>query len=457
MDWFNELTAKLPRRNDAEPPGLREQIVAELRDHLECDFRREMITASDEQAAWQRVHNKFGNPAEVALRLWLDAMKGKLIMQKLSLAFSAVLACICFAMVGLVWNMMDTQAEMQKQTLAQIQNLIASFPEKENQNDNTKYSGDWRDLSIKLIPDNKVDGEGADKIFGVNVYSTSASPKYQTVFQMKPGETHQLGMMPPGDYSVTVTSPWDEQFNKQLFLGPGRISELEIIVPVKEYKEVDIDFQLILPEGMKLEKEDRLWTRFLFETKPRQVKDAAWGFNHSLLIVKFDHKGNVVEVLENDTQSSSKYHSIKSLIDGHLKYRRGIYTLTAFCVEAKVSDNSIHSPKLQPSKFSGVHKFAVTDRLVKRFQANSFFSASHLFYSSGMGSDSNWPVAPTFFLQDKQTGKVTISIPEEMKFDRNVEGNFSNPTCPLYFDHGQSMIFMNGSGGGGFGGGGGFF
>ena len=38
MDWFSELTAKLPRRNAAEPEGLREQIVAELQDHLECDF-----------------------------------------------------------------------------------------------------------------------------------------------------------------------------------------------------------------------------------------------------------------------------------------------------------------------------------------------------------------------------------------------------------------------------------
>jgi putative hemolysin len=70
----NELSARLPPARDDEPPSLRQDIIDELADHLACAKRREMLTTNDEARAEQRVLDKFGDPREVARKLWFLAM-----------------------------------------------------------------------------------------------------------------------------------------------------------------------------------------------------------------------------------------------------------------------------------------------------------------------------------------------------------------------------------------------
>ena len=55
----------------------------ELADHLACAYRRELLRGADPATARQRVLERFGDPAAVARRLWLDAMRGRIMSQRI--------------------------------------------------------------------------------------------------------------------------------------------------------------------------------------------------------------------------------------------------------------------------------------------------------------------------------------------------------------------------------------
>ena len=65
MEFGEFLTNRLPPARDDEPPGLREDIVAELADHLNCSLQRELLNGGDPETARARTIETFGNPAAV--------------------------------------------------------------------------------------------------------------------------------------------------------------------------------------------------------------------------------------------------------------------------------------------------------------------------------------------------------------------------------------------------------
>ena len=91
-----DLSAKLPPPHDEEPPQLRSDILDELKDHLNCatdrERRRLQVNGqpADSVTVWQSVIDRFGDPASVARRLWFDAMKGRLMTQRVMLGAVAV-------------------------------------------------------------------------------------------------------------------------------------------------------------------------------------------------------------------------------------------------------------------------------------------------------------------------------------------------------------------------------
>ena len=67
MDFRDALSADLPAPRDDEPDSLRDDILDELADHLACAYRRELLRGADPRPARQRVLERFGDPAAVAL------------------------------------------------------------------------------------------------------------------------------------------------------------------------------------------------------------------------------------------------------------------------------------------------------------------------------------------------------------------------------------------------------
>src|SRR3954465_4826694 len=103
MDFRDGLSTELPTPRDDEPAGLRDDILDELADHLACMYRRELLRGADATSAKSRVLEQFGDPAAVARRLWVEAMKGKVMSQRILLSCCIFLTLISLALAGLMW------------------------------------------------------------------------------------------------------------------------------------------------------------------------------------------------------------------------------------------------------------------------------------------------------------------------------------------------------------------
>jgi len=139
MDYREGLSAELPAPRDDEPGGLRDDILDELTDHLACAFRRELLRGADTATARQRVLERFGDPAALAGRLWFDAMKGKIMSQRILVVYCIVLTVISLSLAFMMWNQavhaqrlaaiaqaemaeqMHRAQEVQQQTVAALQ------------------------------------------------------------------------------------------------------------------------------------------------------------------------------------------------------------------------------------------------------------------------------------------------------------------------------------------------
>ena len=97
-----DLLARLPPPDDDEPAGLRSDIADELSDHLSCAVAREALAGTAHDAIRSRVLARFGSPAAVAARLWWDAQKGRLVMQRLTLGTAAVSVVLSLVAVGAI-------------------------------------------------------------------------------------------------------------------------------------------------------------------------------------------------------------------------------------------------------------------------------------------------------------------------------------------------------------------
>ncbi len=90
MNWLDNIAAELPAPRVDEPPELRRRIVAEIADHLQLAFVRELHLTRDETKAREKVLARFGDPRRIARKLWFEAMQETIMSQRLMLASSAV-------------------------------------------------------------------------------------------------------------------------------------------------------------------------------------------------------------------------------------------------------------------------------------------------------------------------------------------------------------------------------
>jgi hypothetical protein len=105
MDFRDTALTLLPPPRDDEPASLRQDILDELSDHVVCAHNRELLRGVDSSVARQRVLERFGDPAAVARRLWFDAMKGKIMAQRVLIATCLVVMLASLSLVGMIWHL----------------------------------------------------------------------------------------------------------------------------------------------------------------------------------------------------------------------------------------------------------------------------------------------------------------------------------------------------------------
>jgi hypothetical protein len=128
MTWPPDIADELPARRDDEPSSLRQDIADELADHLQCSFSRELHFTPEEASARRNVFDRFGDPRRVARDLWFDAMKEKLMSQRLNLVFSSLMAVACLGALGLMTLMLRDSREVNAAILEKLAALTAPHP-----------------------------------------------------------------------------------------------------------------------------------------------------------------------------------------------------------------------------------------------------------------------------------------------------------------------------------------
>jgi hypothetical protein len=214
MDFRDATSADLPAPRDDEPTGLRQDILDELADHLACSYNRELLRGAGPGEARRRAIERFGDPAAVARRLWLDAMRGKIMAQRVLIATCLLVMAACFGVVGLIWSQTSRSAaqaaeanrhlaELLGQTQATNQEMLRQLQAMAKPAQPAK-SAEWIPVSFELTVE-KPDGPpavGYEVILGRGHGGT-----------MKPESIHRrsdasgvadFGVVQPGDWEFTI-------------------------------------------------------------------------------------------------------------------------------------------------------------------------------------------------------------------------------------------------------------
>ncbi len=240
MDFRAGLSAGLPALRDDEPGGLRDDILDELADHLACAYRRELLRGADAATARQRVLERFGDPAALARQLWFDALKGKIMAQRILVVCCILLTLISLSLALVTWNQAIharrlealAQAEMEQQRrhaealqqemLVQLQAMskAASAPK----------SPDWIHVSFKLTQETP-DGPpaaGFNAFLGRGINGANREGAIQRRSDDK--GMIDFGVVQPGDWEFALmNNTW--RMSEMFIVLPGTTIEKTIVCP----------------------------------------------------------------------------------------------------------------------------------------------------------------------------------------------------------------------------------
>ena len=271
MAWPDVSIEDFPPQRDDEPASLRQDILDELSDHFVCALNRELLKNSDEQTAKQRVLNQFGDPIKIARQLWLEAMKEKIMSQRIMTGVSVVMAVCCIAVVGIAWSLMNQSQGINQKMLEQLA-AIADRPqpvdtakidqkmlnqlEQLNQKQSAQSGSlteEMNQVSFQLKQDTQL-GKPAASFTGQLTYQGDRLDSF--TLDAVSDETGKLdfGKLPWGNYYLNLNSPWYETYqSSKLTLIPGRDYSQTIICPTASPVEVPVQFEVDWPDNPKSE------------------------------------------------------------------------------------------------------------------------------------------------------------------------------------------------------------
>lgn len=257
MAWPEVSIEDFPPQRDDEPASLRQDILDELTDHFACALNRELLKNSNEQLARQRVLNQFGDPIKVARQLWFDAMKEKIMSQRMMTGFSAVMAVCSIAVVAIAWMLMKESQSVNQKMLAQL----ALFAERSQQFDTVKKDQTKQNqfeplnqISFQLVQEKK-DGKPAVGFTGKLTKGGKQIDTFTVEAVSDQSGKLDFGKLPWGKYDLNLSSPWGESYHhSDLTVLPGRdFASQSIVCPASPPEETSVQFQITWTDKFKSE------------------------------------------------------------------------------------------------------------------------------------------------------------------------------------------------------------
>jgi hypothetical protein len=221
MEFGEAQDAVLPPHCEDEPPALRQDIMDEIADHLACGAKREILRGTKPTNVRRSVMERFGDPAALARRLWLDAMKEKIMAQRVLIATCLVVTAASLALVGMFWlhstraarELAETNRRM-AETIVQNQaaNLeILKRLQVLGETERKPEAAEWIPVSFKLTQET-LDGPPA---VDYEVSLGSGSEGYELRDSMERVSDSSglvdFGVIRPGDWSFQIRKSSDEE------------------------------------------------------------------------------------------------------------------------------------------------------------------------------------------------------------------------------------------------------
>jgi hypothetical protein len=265
------LSTELPAPRDDEPPGLRQDILDELADHMACSYNRELLRGADPAAARRRAIERFGDPAAVARRLWLDAMKGKIMGQRTLIA-TCLIVTLASLSVAVVVLRQSAQAQRASLAAERAMRVMADQGEKSrisqqemlkqlremSETVRTTKSLEWNPVAFK-VTEGSADGP---PIEGVTVILTASASGSTTAVEVGERVTDRsgiadFGVVRPGHYLYKIARSWDQgtavAFG-QFKVEPGSRLDLKTACPKVPLERVPVRVRVTWPDDLAREK-----------------------------------------------------------------------------------------------------------------------------------------------------------------------------------------------------------
>jgi len=276
VDWPESLSDLFPEPRPDEPARLRQDITDELADHLSCALDRQRPLVADDAAAKEAVLARFGNPRTIARRLWFDAMKEKIMSQRITMSLLVVALLLATGAMGMFYQEGRSLRAQSESLLARTEELAHTLQAKlatlevsndeEPHEEETPLSLEWAKLQIRLVQEKKGGPPAAG--FTARLQGNPINPTQELTLTEESDEEGliKFGPIRPGGYQLNVMSPWGHSHShvqenirasespSLLVLLPGRTTEIEIACPSGLPEIAEIAFKVDWPEEIAKKK-----------------------------------------------------------------------------------------------------------------------------------------------------------------------------------------------------------
>jgi hypothetical protein len=286
MWQFDESAAQFPPQRAEEPENLRREIVEELKDHLTCARRREQMAGGEqaEEAVRRRVLERFGDPAAVARKLWLDWMWERIMSQRILVATCVLMVAISCVALGLAWASLKGQQDMmatwQSTSETQMRDQQILFERLLAQSEKALTQGsaksqpsiEWNPVELKFVSGKK-DGP---PLSGVQIYLNHRAE--DSGIPSMGGKSDEHGIVRfervhYGDYRLRVETPWQESLSTSITQRPGESLSQTVVCPEKPGGPSQVLPRIEWPDELAGKP---LWFRFQQNAVYRPLAEHSW-------------------------------------------------------------------------------------------------------------------------------------------------------------------------------------
>jgi hypothetical protein len=282
------LSADLPPPRDDEPASLRQDILDELADHLGCAYNRELLRGAN------------SGPAAVARRLWFDAMKGKIMAQRVMIATCLVVTLASLSLAGVFWQQsVHVQRESARaaaeavralkiqsdQAQASQQEMLKQLHEMSDTIRSTR-SLDWNPVTFKLTEETLEGSPAAGVLITFGEHPRhivgGMSGQVETSWSWRVTDRSGMadfGVVHPGDYAFQIFKSWDQgslATSGEFSIEPGSQITRRIVCPRTPPERVPVRLRWEWPADLEKEK---LAIYATFTLKPIQRDGLTWALS----------------------------------------------------------------------------------------------------------------------------------------------------------------------------------